>query len=124
MHARLKLALALSCVGLGACAGMGGKSEQSLAEARTTEATPAAVTFAQADLDGDAKISRREFDIWLRRSADAGSAQAAAGGTSAGDAFYAADTNLNGVLTLDEWQAMASTAAAPRSARTSAATGR
>lgn len=85
---------------------MGRSASGGVADTASTAATPAAVSFAQADLNGDARIDRREFARWLRQSADAASAQAAAGGTSAGDAFYAADTDLSGVLTLDEWQAM------------------
>lgn len=77
-----------------------------MAGASSTAAMPAAVSFAQADANGDARITRDEFELWLRQSADAASARAAAGGTSANDAFYAADTDLNDVLTLDEWQAM------------------
>ncbi len=92
----------------------GNKASQSLAEAQSTVATPATVSFAQADLNRDARISRREFDVWLRQSAAPASAQAAAGGTRApDDAFSAADTDLNGVLTLDEWQAMIGNPSSP-----------
>ena len=83
----------------------GNRANESIAAARTVEATPPAVSFAQADIDGDARITRREFDLWRRKSDDV-NGQAAAGGTAGSDAFYAADRDLNGVLTLDEWQAM------------------
>ena len=108
MNARTKLGMsaAVSVVMLGGCAGMGGKNAGLGIPAAAATATPATVTFAQADLNGDARIDRREFSLWLRQSADAQSAQAAAGGTNAQDAFYAGDTDLNGVLTLDEWHAM------------------
>jgi hypothetical protein len=103
---RAKLVLAASCAVLGGCAGMGGnQANESLAAARTVEATPPAVSFAQADLDGDARITQREFELWRRKS-DEVNGQAAAGGTAGTDAFYAADRDLNGVLTLDEWQTM------------------
>lgn len=109
MNARAQLGLmaAASFVVLGGCAGIGGnKAGGSVAAAGSTGATLAAVSFAQADLNGDARIDRREFHLWLQQSADAPSARAAAGGTSEAAAFYNADRNLNGVLTLDEWQAM------------------
>jgi hypothetical protein len=100
-------------VGVAGCGGMGGKtSNESIAAAQAVAATPPTVTFAQADLDGDARITPREFALW--RKSEAGAAAAAAGGSSADDAFFAADTNVNGVLTLDEWQAMM---AAPSAAR-------
>ena len=107
MHVRIAIgvALAASFVGLGGCGGMGRGASGGIADTASAAATPA-VSFAQADLNGDARIDRTEFARWLRQSADAASAQAAAGGTSAGDAFYAADTDLSGMLTLDEWQAM------------------
>ena len=109
MNARTKLGMsaAVSVVMLGGCSGMGGsKAGLGASGAASAGATPATVTFAQADLNGDARIDRREFGLWLRQSADAQSARAAAGGTNARDAFYAGDTDLNGVLTLDEWHAM------------------
>ena len=84
----------------------GSKAGLGASGAASAGATPPTVTFAQADLNGDARIDRREFGLWLRQSADAQSARAAAGGTNAQNAFYAGDTDLNGVLTLDEWQAM------------------
>jgi hypothetical protein len=105
-------AASVVAVGAAGCAGMGGKtSNQSIAAAQAVAATPPTVTFAQADLDGDARITPHEFDLW--RKSEAGAA-AAAGGSSADGAFFAADTNVNGVLTLDEWQAMM---AAPSAAR-------
>lgn len=85
----------------GGCAALAGTAaRRDSAAAGGTAPTPAAVSFAQADLDGDAKITRREFELWQRNS-------------GANDAFDAADTNLNGVLTLDEWQAMTAGPPAP-----------
>lgn len=93
---------------LSGCAGMGGNAAANREAGTSASSAPTApaVSFAQADLNGDARITPQEFRAWLRQSAGASSAQAAAGGTSDESAFYAADTNLNGVLTLDEWQAM------------------
>jgi hypothetical protein len=104
----LILALSVVALGAGGCARMGGNAAgESIAAARSSAATSAAVSFTQADLDGDARITRQEFDLWLRGSGPSGAgAPAAAGGTGNRDAFDAADTNLNGALTLDEWQAM------------------
>ena len=102
--------LGISVFALGAvgCAGRGARTgDESLAAARTIAATPPAVSFTQADLDGDARISRQEFDLWQRQSSASGQS-AAAGGTREREDFDAADTDVNGVLTLDEWQAMGS----------------
>jgi hypothetical protein len=95
MKAGAILAVSFLALGAGGCAWMRGNA----APERTgaiggTAATPAAVSFTEADLNGDARVTRREFDLW------------AAGKGRGHDAFDAADTNLNGVLTLDEWQAM------------------
>lgn len=112
---RLIVAASFLLLGAGGCTGMGGNTAgESIAAARSTAATPAAVSFTQADLDGDARITRQEFDLWRRQSA--GSGQAAAGGTRPQEAFDAADTDLNGVLTLDEWQAIATPPSAAASA--------
>jgi hypothetical protein len=122
MKASRLMAVVSLALGAGACANMGGNKTDSIAASRITSATPATVSFTQADLDGDARITREEFDQWQRRFAvGATSGQAAAGGTANDNAFDSADTNFNGVLTLDEWQAMtappsagASRAASPK----------
>ena len=105
--------IAISLVALAGCSGMGRNAAGRDVAASPLDTLPA-VTFAQADANGDARITPEEFHAWLRQSAAPSSAQAAAGGTSERGAFDAADTNLNGVLTLDEWQAMM---AGPSSAR-------
>jgi hypothetical protein len=105
--AKRGLVAAVSSIVLGGCAGMGANNaNRDAGTSASSAATAPAVSFAQADLNGDARITPQEFRVWLRQSAGASSAQAAAGGTSDDSAFYAADSNLNGVLTLDEWQAM------------------
>ena len=112
MNAPLKagiiVAVSFVVLGTGGCAALGGGKQGSIAADRTVAATPATVSFTQADLDGDARITRQEFELWMRRYGGATpGAQAAAGGTvNPDDAFDSADTNFNGVLTLDEWQAM------------------
>lgn len=86
------------------CAGTGHNSaSDSIAATRSLTAMPAPVSFSQADANGDARVDRHEFELWRRNAID--TAPAAAGGTSGADAFDAADTNHNGVLTLDEWPA-------------------
>lgn len=98
---------AFSFLALASCAGTGRSATgDNIAATQSITATPAPVTFSQADVNGDARIDRHEYDLWLRNSTQ--NAGAAAGGTGAGDAFDAADTNHNGVLTLDEWSAMRS----------------
>ena len=94
MKVSVILAVSLLPLAAGGCAGMGGNSAR--AAAVSNAATPAAVSFTQADLNGDGRVTRREFELWT------------AANTRERDAFDAADTNLNGVLTLDEWQAMLS----------------
>lgn len=108
------LAVSLLALGAGGCANRAGSTTggESSAAGQTAASLPA-VSFTQADLNGDARIDRQEFDLWRRQSAEsAASAGAAAGGTRMQDAFDAADRNGNGVLTLDEWQAMATPASA------------
>jgi hypothetical protein len=102
------LAASFLVLGGGGCSDFGGgKTGRSIAADRSLEATPPAVSFTQADVDGDARITREEYALWLRRfAASAGGAQAAAGGTAGPPSFDTLDTNFNGVLTLDEWQAM------------------
>lgn len=103
-----RMIAALSVVALNGCAGTGPATMgEAATAASSTAADSAAVSFAQADLDHDARISPREYSLWRRNFAEnAPDARAAAGGTGEDDAFYAADSDLNGVLTLDEWQAM------------------
>jgi hypothetical protein len=98
--------VAATGIALGA-AGCGGNATSDTRGVAASSAPPSpAVSFHQADADGDARITPREFQAWLNSSGE-GAATAAAGGTAGADgAFYAADRNLNGVLTLDEWLAM------------------
>lgn len=86
LAACLVLLLAAGCAGMGA--------RRSAAGAGETAATSADVSFLEADRDGDARITPGEFKTWLR--------------TDAGvrERFQAADTNRDGVLTLDEWHAV------------------
>lgn len=91
---------------LGAAGCAGNRPSDTRGISASGVATSPAVSFRQADTDGDARITPREFQAWLRDAGD-GAASAAAGGTGGADSgFYAADRNLNGVLTLDEWLAM------------------
>ena len=108
MDRRANIAIIMAAVlATAGCAGTGrGTASESIAATQSLTATPPPVSFSQADLNGDARIDRHEFDLWRRTSA--ATALAAAGGTRASDAFDAADTNHNGVLTLDEWSAMRS----------------
>ena len=82
--------LAPSLLALAACSQMPGRQPSAAAGATAPPSAP--VSFLQADLDGDARITRREFSLWLREPGQ--------------PAFDAVDTNRDGVITLDEWQAM------------------
>ena len=103
MTARALVIVAVSSLlGAAGCAGSAPSDTRGVSASSAALSDP--VSFRQADLDGDARITPREFRLWL---GNAGEASAAAGATRGEDgAFYAADRNLNGVLTLDEWQAM------------------
>jgi hypothetical protein len=89
------------------CAGMGSNRTTAAAGADARSSGP--VSFMEADRDGDARITRPEFNFWLQ------------GNSGEHDTFEAADANRDGVLTLDEWPAMvrrpgaAAGASAPRS---------
>src|SRR3954471_14147586 len=74
------------------CAGMGGG--RSAAAAGETATTSADVSFLEADRDGDARVTPGEFKAWMQTEA------------GALERFQAADSNRDGVLTLDEWQAV------------------
>ena len=105
MKAGAILAISLLSLATGGCAWMG--RDTTMAAAGPDTATAATISFTQADVNGDARISRNEFERW-----------AAANPSEHGD-FYSADTNLNGVLTLDEWQAMSRPSAAAGGTRAS-----
>lgn len=93
------LAVSSLMIAAGGCAWMGGRDTAAAGVGPDT-ATAATISFTQADLNGDARISRSEFERW------------AAANPGQQNDFYSADTNLNGVLTLDEWQAMSRPSAA------------
>ena len=105
MKASAILAISLLPLAAGGCAWMGRNTTTAAAGPDT--ATAAAIGFTQADVNGDARVSRSEFERW-----------AEANPGEHGD-FYSADTNLNGVLTLDEWQAMSRPSAAAGGTRAS-----
>ncbi len=112
MDARRKasgiVALSFAALVTGGCVPLGLKGVGTgTAAAGSPAPPPAAVSFTQADSNGDARISPREFDAWSRRSgAGAAGGTAPAGNAATQDDFDAADTDRNGVLTLDEWDAM------------------
>jgi hypothetical protein len=117
MKAGVMLTVSFLALGTAGCAGSGRNlAGGSIAASQSIAATPPQVSFVQADSNGDARITRQEFDLW-RRSSGASDAQAAAGGTGEQDAFAAADSNANDVLTLDEWQAMTNPASRERLAQ-------
>ena len=90
------LALCVLSLALPGCANVGVNRRPAGAAAGGTAPPSASASFIEADVDGDARISRREYD--LRRGRD-GAQQ---------ESFEAADTNGDGVLTFDEWQALVS----------------
>jgi hypothetical protein len=113
MNSRFKLKVAAIGILLGAAGCAGNRPSDTRGVSASNAALSPAVSFQQADLDGDARITPREFQAWVG-GAGAARGTAAAGGTAGEDgAFYAADRNLNGVLTLDEWLAMPQGSARP-----------
>ena len=105
MKTPLTLMLCLS-LGLPGCAGMG-MNRPGAAAAGGTALSSASVSFMEADVDGDARISPREYQARF------------AGDSTQPGSFAAADINRDGVLTFDEWQAMMTP---PRPAAASTAT--
>ena len=89
MPSRLCLLLVLFVCFVGGCAQTG--TRPGAAAAGGSAPASAAVTFMEADVDGDARITPRELDAWLAvRPLEQ-------------RVFSAADRNGDGVLTLDEW---------------------
>lgn len=89
----LLLALSSVALALPGCARTGINRPPATAAAGGTAPPSASVSFMEADRDGDARISPREF---AQRATEAAQPQS----------FQAADRNGDGVLTFDEWQAM------------------
>ena len=102
MKMPLVLTLCFFSLALPGCAGVGVNRPPATAAAGGTAPPSASVSFMEADLDRDARISPREYD--LRRGRDG----------APHESFEAADTNHDGALTLDEWQALVRP---PRAAR-------
>jgi len=71
------------------------------ATAAPSTAAPS-VSFLEADLDGDARVTPGELEAWLAVK------------TGEHHVFSAADSNGDGTLTLDEWQAMGTARANPK----------
>lgn len=88
------LALCFLSLALAGCARMGLNRPPATAAAGGTAPPSASVSFMAADADGDARITRREYDVHFARDG------------AQHESFEAADTNRDGVLTLDEWQAL------------------
>ena len=86
--------LCFASMALPGCANVGVNRSPATAAAGGTAAPSASVSFMAADADGDARISRREYDLRF------------AGDGAQHESFEAADTNRDGVLTLDEWQTL------------------
>ena len=92
MKTPLTLMLCLS-LALPGCAGMGA-NRSGAAAAGGTALSSSSVSFMEADVDGDARISPGEYRARFGNE-----------GTQPGG-FAAADTNRDGVLTFDEWEAL------------------
>lgn len=90
------LALCFAFLGLPGCGSVGVNRSPGTAGAGGTAPQSPSVSFTEADTDGDARISRREYDVHFARD------------SAPHESFEAADTNRDGVLTLDEWQALVS----------------
>jgi hypothetical protein len=78
---------------LAGCAGVGFNGPARTAAAGGTAPPAASVSFLETDTNGDARITPDEYSVHFR-----GGAQP--------ESFEAADTNRDGVLTLDEWQGL------------------
>ena len=96
MKTPLPLTLCLPSLALCACAGMGINRPAATAAAGGTAPPSASVSFMAADADGDARITRHEYEARFARDG------------AQHESFEAADTTRDGVLTLDEWQTLVS----------------
>ena len=96
MRTPLALALCFALLALPGCSRMGINRPAATAAAGGTAPPTPAVGFMEADADGDARITPGEYEARFARD---GSRPAS---------FPAADTNGDGVLTLDEWRALVS----------------
>jgi hypothetical protein len=94
MKRPLILALCFSSLALAGCARMGLNRPPATAAAGGTAPRSASVSFLEADTDGDARITRQEYEVHFARDG------------ARRESFEAADVNRDGVLTLDEWQAL------------------
>lgn len=96
MKTPLILTVCCSLLALSGCAGMGINRPAATAAAGGTASPSPSVSFMEADTDGDARITPREYEIRFARDG------------AQHESFQAADTNRDGVLTLDEWQTLVS----------------
>jgi hypothetical protein len=94
MKIPVTLALCVLSLALPGCARMGINRPPATAAAGGTAPPSPSVSFMEADRDGNARITPEEYSV---RFAPDGAER---------PGFEAADTNHDGVLTLDEWQAL------------------
>jgi hypothetical protein len=102
MKIPVTLALCALSLALPGCARMGINRPPATAAAGGTAPPSPAVSFMEADTDGNARITPDEYSARFGR------------GGAEHPGFEAADTNRDGVLTLDEWQALMSPPARKR----------
>jgi len=88
--------LCFCALGLPGCAAVGVNRAPAAAAAGGTAPPSAPVSFLEVDADGDARITPREYEARFARDG------------ARHESFEAADTNRDGVITLDEWQAVVS----------------
>ena len=90
------LMLCFAALALPGCGSVGVNRSPATAAAGGTGPRSPSASFVEADADGDARITRHEYDVHFARDG------------APPESFQAADTNRDGVLTLDEWQALIS----------------
>jgi|KBSSwiStaDraftv2_1062776.scaffolds.fasta_scaffold4326214_1 hypothetical protein len=104
MKAPFILTLCFAALALPGCGSVGVNRSPATAGAGGTAPRSPSVSFMEADADGDARITPHEYDVHFARDG------------AQPESFQAADTNRDGVLTLDEWQALVSRPATALSA--------
>ena len=94
MKAPFILTLCFFSLAIPGCANVGVNRSPAGAVAGGTAPPSPSVSFIEADVDGDARISPREYNARFARDG------------AQHESFEAADSNRDGVLTFDEWQAL------------------
>jgi len=100
-ESQVRATLCLLTLALPSCAGVGVNRPAAVGAAGGTAPPSPSTSFIEADVDGDARISPSEYNAHFARDG------------AQHESFQAADTNRDGVLTFDEWQALGGPSRAP-----------